>query len=414
MRSFFRNQKLRHIFLLGLSSGLPFLLTLATLHVRLLEAGAQNATLGLFTLITLPYTVKFLWAGAVDCVSIKFLCTKLGQRRGWLLFCQLGLMGSIALLAFADPKISLWLPAGAGLLVALFSATQDLVYEAYRIEILNDGDFGAGAMASTLGYRVGIWISGACALYLAEYFGWEVSFCAMAACIVIGLITTLIADEPPTLNALPKLQMSASIKELIKSPSLTFAIAYIFFFKLGDTALNVMTTPFLLDLGFSKAEIAHVLKTFGIGTMVIGSIIGAHWLKERPLQFTLMLCSLLQALSCLLLCCQAYLGYDMGFLIIVVALENLTCGIGTAGLITFMSQLCRSPFTATHYALLSSFASMCRILISNLLGHLADRWSWENFYGIMALLCLPSFILLMFYSRQLWFDKMSATAPPKH
>lgn len=405
-----RNKKLRHIFLLGISSGLPFLLTLATLQARLLEAGATNATLGLFTLITLPYTVKFIWAAGVDCISIKGLCPALGLRRGWLLFSQLGLVISIVFLAFADPAISFWLTAAAGLLVAFFSATQDIVYEAYRIEILSSESFGAGATASTLGYRIGIWISGAGALYLAQYISWRVSFCAMAACIFIGIITTLIADEPKHLVAAPKQPMQVAAKELFKSSALPLAIAYIFFFKLGDTALNVMTTPFLLHLGFSKAEIAHVLKTFGIGTMVMGSVIAAHWLKERPLLFSLMLCSLLQALSCLLLCCQAYLGYDMSFLVFVVALENFTCGIGTASLITFMSRCCRSPFTATHYALLSSFASFCRIAISNLLGYLADQWSWEDFYGIMATLCLPSFLLLLLNSRRFWIEKIDSIA----
>lgn len=171
---YLRNQKLRHLFLLGLSSGLPFLLTLATLHFRLKEAATSNATIGLFTLITIPYTMKFLWAGYVDCVSLKYFCKRFGQRRGWLLFSQIGLMFAIVLLAFADPSISLWFPACAGLLVTFFSATQDIVYEAYRIEILAGAEFAAGAAVSTLGYRTGMWLSGAGALYLAQLLGWEI------------------------------------------------------------------------------------------------------------------------------------------------------------------------------------------------------------------------------------------------
>jgi MFS transporter, PAT family, beta-lactamase induction signal transducer AmpG len=406
-----RNPRIQTIFLLGISSGLPFILILATLHARLVEAGANNSMIGFFTLITIPYALKFMWAPLVDLVQLPFLTKRFGQRKGWLLFSQLTLIITIFFLGFADPQKSMFLTAICGFLVAISSATQDIVYEAYRIEILKTKELAWGASASMLGYRLGMWISGAGALYLAEFFDWFISFSLMAVCILIGLFTTLKCPEPRLTLVNSKTHLMASSWQNIKHVAVTLLknepwlliLAYIFFFKMGDTTLNVMTVPFLLNIGFSKAQIAHVAKSFGIGTMILGSFLGTALLTRYPLILTLMLCSILQIFSCIMFCVQACLGNSLVFLIITITIENLTSGISTAGLIAYFSSMCKTPFTASQYALLSSGASFCRIIVSNLLGPLADRLSWEEFYALMGFLCLPSFILLLIFSRQFNF-----------
>lgn len=398
------------IFALGISSGLPFLLTLATLHVRLVEAQASNALIGLFTLITIPYSLKFLWAPVVDMVKIPYLTNNLGQRRAWLLVSQIALFLSITSLGLADPNDNMYATAFFGFLVAICSATQDIVYEAYRTEILHKNELGIGATSSMLGYRIGIWLSGAGALYLADFFGWIISFTTMALLVFIGIITTLSCNEPAVSShrkgsfnfMVSIMDIKQAAKNIINRESVALILLYVFFYKFGDTTLNVMTAPFLMDIGFSKSEIANVAKSFGIGTMIFGSFIGSFILSKRPLSVALITCAILHVFSCVMFGIQAYVGYSMSLLIFTIAIENLTCGLGTASLIAYFSSLSKAPFTATHYALLSSCASLFRIIISNLLGLLADHFSWEEFYMLAGLLCLPSFFLVIAF-----FDRFS-------
>ena len=413
----YHHPRILGIFFLGFSSGLPFLLTLATLHVWLSEVHISKTVIGVFSLVTLPYTLKFLWAPFVDSVSLPFLTRTFGRRKSWMLLSQVFLALSLLLLGGTRPQDHIGLTATFGFAVAFFSALQDISCEAYRAEALGKQHLGMGAGASMLGYRLGMWVSGAGALYLASYFSWFVVYSFMAACISIGFVTTLLSSEnmdheedltealpPPSHTRGPLMQGSkkpfkdrlrVAIESFRRFNNWKILIAYIIFYKVGDTILNVMTSPFLLEMGFSKLEIAHVAKSFGIGAVILGGFLGSFMLSRKPLVETLFLCAILQIVSCFLFALQAYMGHNINMLFLTLGVENLTCGLGTAAFIMYLSQLCQRPFTATHYAFLSSIGSFARVSFSPLAGWAADHVSWINFYLLAACACVPSLILVL-------------------
>ena len=405
---FFKETRILSIFFLGFSSGLPFLLTLATLHVWLSEGGINKTTIGLFVLITLPYSLKFLWAPFVDHLKIPYFTKTFGQRKGWMLLSQLFVIISLLTLGSTNPHTNIALTAVAGVMVAFSSATQDIVFEAYRVEILKSHEVGLGAGASMLGYRLGMWVSGAGALYLASYFSWFTVYAFMACCVTIGMITTMLSSEPTlSYEALKIKSLSTTLFQKIKKSARSLfqrenwqvIVMYIIFYKVGDTILNVMTAPFLLEIGFSKLEIAHVAKSFGIGAVIIGGCIGSITLTRKPLIETLLLCSLLQIFSCLMFALQAHVGYNLWMLFMTIGIENLTCGIGTAAFIAYLSSLSSAPYTASHYALLSSIGSLARVTLSFFAGWSADHLEWVDFYLLTAAACTPCFILLLFWAQ---------------
>ena len=398
------------ILFLGFSSGLPFLLTLATLNVWLLEAGLSKTTVGLFAFATLPYCLKFLWAPLVDTAKLPFFCDAFGQRKGWMLASQLCLVLCLLLLGSTSPGTQLYLTAICAFLVATASATQDIVVEAYRIESLRTQEWGAGAGASSFGYRLGMWVSGAGSLYLAASFSWFCVYAFMAACVFVGLITTLLSQEPtPSPQKIKKRQHAliqqaplallrtrvlTPCQDLLRQDSLLTTLAFIFLYKIGDTVLNTMTMPFLLEIGFSKIEIAHVAKSFGIGAAVLGSFVGGVLLTRFSLSRILVLCGALQVFASLMFMAQAKAGANMPFLFISMGVENIACGMGTTAYLVFLSTRSNRPFTATHFALLCSFGSLCRVCLSSFAGFAADHLPWDTFYLLTALACTPCVLLL--------------------
>lgn len=421
----YRHPKIITIIFLGFSSGLPFLLTLATLHAWLSEAGINKTMIGLFVIVTIPYSLKFIWAPLIDNLQVPLLCRLLGKRRGWLLTTQLGLMLSLGLLGFTDPHQNIYVTAIAALLVAFASATQDSVIDAYRVEILKPHQMGPGAGASSLGYRLGIWVSGAGALYLASRWDWTTVYWIMAACMIVGLITTFLASEPeinsqlqtcletvnhPSATAWHQLStwFSTSFTVIIQRTDIIVILLFIFFYKVGDTVLNTMTMPFLLELGFNKLEIAHVAKSFGIGTMIVGSMIGGGYLIRGSLSTALIVVAILQIFASIMFWVQAHVGYDITMLFITIGVENFSCGLGNAAFIVFLSSRCRIPHTATHFALLTSFGSFCRVSLSSLAGFMADQVTWAEFYSGAAILCLPLLILIISHRHAFEYKTESA------
>jgi len=409
----YKEPRILSILFLGFSSGLPFLLTLATLHVRLSEVGVNKTTIGLFVFVTIPYTLKFLWAPIIDSWQLPFFGRFLGKRKGWMLITQLSLMISLVLLGFADPSQNIWMTAGAATVVAFCSATQDSVIEAYRVESLDIKSAGIGAGASVFGYRLGMWVSGAGALYLATNFSWLATYSFMSFFVMIGIVATLLSHEPKyskfSQKKISSPMLQAKFRTLVSSPMKTFInredwgiiILFILFYKFPDTILNVMSIPFLLEIGFTKIEIANVAKFFGIGAMMCGGLIGGILLVRKPLIDTLFICGFLQIFSCLMFIIQAQVGHNILMLFVTIGIENLACGMGTAAFITYLSSLCRMPHTATHYALLSSFGSLARVTFSSIGGWLADQLNWHDFYALSALLCIPLIILLSLKSASL-------------
>lgn len=410
----FWDKRILSIFLFGFSSGLPFLLTLSTLTIWLKESGLSNTIVGLFVVVTIPYTFKFLWGPMVDRVKLPFLAKFLGQRRSWALIAQGGLVFMLVGLGSSNPKNHIFETALWAFGVAFCSALQDIVIEAYRIEIIDKHQQGSAAASITLGWRLGIMASGVGALFLAATFSWQTAYEVMAALISIGMLTTLFSPSPQTLVFSPAPHLSFKhiapphrfwkwlkstynppFKELLHTYDWRIVLAFIFFYKIGDTALNVMNTPFLVELGFTKLEIAQVAKLFGISAMIVGGFMGGVFLNRFGILASLMLCAVLQVLSSLMFVIQALVGHNLDFLIVTIGVENLTCGLGATAFIAYLSSLCHAPHTATHFALLSSFGSLARIVLSIGAGVLADLLPWSVFFTLTAVACLPCLFLLI-------------------
>ncbi len=410
----FCDRRILSIFLFGFSSGLPFLLTLSTLTIWLKESGVNNATIGLFVIVTIPYTLKFFWGPVVDRIKLPILFRLLGRRRSWAFVAQVSLIIMLMGLGGSDPKSNIFVTALWALGVSFCSAIQDIVIEAYRIEIIDDNQKGAASSSTYLGYRLGMMMSGAGALFLAATFSWQTAYNVMAALVSVGLLTTLFSrrtryvalSSPPHfslkhIRSIPLFMEWFSttygrpFQDLLKSYDWRVVLAFIFFYKVGDTTLNVMNTPFLVELGFSKLEIAQVAKFFGISAMIVGGFIGGLFLNRFGILSCLMLCAFLQICSSLMFVIQALVGYNLDVLIVTIGFENLTCGIGAAAFIAYLSSLCRSPHTATHFALLSSFGSFARIVLSIGAGYLADILPWPYFFTVTTIACLPCLFILI-------------------
>lgn len=429
----FWDRRILSIFLMGFSSGLPFLLTLSTLTIWLKESGINNMTIGLFVLVTLPYTLKFLWGPMVDHVKLPFLSKFLGQRRSWLVLSQVVLMFMLLGLGRSNPEKYILGTVLWAFGVAFSSAIQDIVIEAYRIEIIDEDQKGAAATSTNLGYRLGMLMSGAGALYLASLFSWQTAYTFMAALISIGFFTTLFSPSPssslistPTvLVSLKKYDFPSQfwgwinslygppLKDLMRSYNWPIILAFILFYKVGDTMLTVMSAPFLVELGFSKIEIADVAKFFGISAMVFGGFMGGLLLNRFGILSSLIICAVLQIFSCFMFVIQALVGYNLSVLVLIIGVENLTCGVGAVAYIAYLSSLCSIPHTATHFALLSSFGSLARILLSIGAGFLADLLPWPLFFTFTTVACLPCFFLLIHASHHFPYRQSFLKAVPQ-
>lgn len=430
----YTDRRVLAILFLGFSSGLPLALTFGTLSVWLTEAGVDKTTIGLFALMGVPYTFKFLWAPLVDRMPIPFLTRSLGRRRGWAVATQLALAAAILALGSTDPAQDPGLTALLAFVVAFCSASQDIVIDAYRVEILEERQFGAGAAMIVLGYRIGMLVSGAGALYLASYAGWQAAYALMAALMTVGLATILLNPEPRRaqsresaeqeariahyLQARPhlrgwKAQTLAWIYGAVISPFAEFMgrrgwaliLLFILLYKFGDALAGVMSNPFYVELGFSKVEIANISKLFGLGATIIGGFIGGVMVNRLGIVRSLLLCGILQMLSNLMFVGLALTGYSLPMLTLTIAVENLSGGMGTAAFVAYLSGLCNVAYTATQYALLSSFMSFGRTLLSSSGGWLADHMSWPSFFLLTTAAALPGLLLL------LWMTRRYAPAP---
>ncbi len=360
-------------------------------------------------LISLPYSLKFLWAPLMDHLKIPILAPYFGQRRAWALTMQMGLMISLWALGYTNPNESIWATAIAAFFVSLFSASQDIVIDAYRIEILTEQQRGAGAALETIGFRFGMLCSGAGALYLAALLDWQTAYHLMALCIFIGMITVLVMREPKSEKVIP-LHRSASqshslfsrirtffwfpFHQLLQEQKLGSILLFILCFKMGDTVLNAMSAPFLCDLGFSKLEFASVSKVFGITLMVLGGLLGGYTIHHMGIIQSTVMCATLQAISCLMFAIQSMVGHDCSILMITVGTESLCSGLASAIFIAYLSTFCCQPHTASQFTLLYSFGSLCRVLVSATAGWIADHTSWTFLFLVTSLSFFPALYLL--------------------
>ncbi len=420
----YADRRVLSLLFFGFASGLPLALTFGTLSVWLREVGVNKTTIGLFALMGTPYSVKFLWAPLVDRMPVPYLTRCLGRRRGWTIITQLVLMATITGLGATNPVAQPGLTAVLALLVAFWSATQDIVIDAYRVEILEERQYGAGAATIVLGYRIGMLVSGAGALYLATYIGWFAAYGVMAALMIVGVVTVLINPEPRVLKsresveqekrivaylaARPhlqgkKAQVLAWIYGAVISPFADFMgrrgwmviLLFILLYKFGDALAGVMSGPFYIELGFSKIQIGSISKAFGLGATIIGGVIGGIVVDRWGILKSLFVCGILQMFSNLMFAVLAMVGNDPRMLALTIAVENLSGGMGTAAFVAYLSSLCNVAYTATQYALLTSFMAFGRTLLSSSGGVLADHMDWISFFVLTTVAALPGLLLLV-------------------
>lgn len=381
------------VFLMGFSSGLPLLLTGSVLQAWMQEQGVDLGTIGLFALVGLPYTLKFLWAPLLD----RYPLGRLGRRRGWLLWVQLGLILALVGLGSTEPALSPLSVAGAALLVAFFSATQDIVIDAYRREILADNELGLGSSFYVNGYRVGMLLASGGGLILADYLPFSQVYQLLALVMVIGVVTTLLAPEPETPAALPKTLHEAAIApflEYFRRSNALLILLFILLYKIGDTMASHMAIPFYLDLGYSKTEIGTLVKGFGFWATVVGSLLGGGLMLRLGIYRALWAFGLLQAVSTAGFAMLGAYGYSLLGLAAVIVFENLSGGMGTAAYMAFMASLTNKKFTATQYALLSSLMGIPRVIVAAPTGFAADSLGWVPFFSFCALIAIPGLLLL--------------------
>jgi len=382
---------------MGFASGLPLLLTGHLLQAWMKEEGIDLARIGMMSLVGLPYTLKFLWAPIMDRFTLPFL----GRRRGWLLAFQTALVLSIAGLGASRPAEAPVAMVAAAFLVAFFSASQDIVVDAYRREDLSDRELGLGSSLYINGYRVGMLVASGGGLILADRLPFSLVYLFMAACLLPGLATTLSAREPPPPPGTPTRLREAVIRPLSEYFSRRGALvmlAFILLYKLGDSMASAMTIPFYLELGFTKTEIGGVVKLFGFWATVAGTLAGGLLILRIGIPRSLWAFGALQAVSTAGFVLLARAGPSVAALSAVIAFENLTSGMGTSAFVAFMASITDKRFTATQYALLSSLMGIPRVLAAAPTGFLAEAVGWELFFLSCAAIALPGMLLLTVFA----------------
>jgi len=394
-------------FLMGFACGLPLLLTSTVLQAWMKEEGVDLTLIGMMALVGLPYTLKFLWAPFLDRFTLSFL----GRRRGWLLIAQIALCCSLAGLGFADPARNPVIMICAALLVTFFSASQDIVVDAYRREDLADEELGLGSSFYINGYRVGMLLASGGGLILADHTSFTIVYLVMAACMLPAIITTLMTPEPVVSAGAPRTMREAIVEplsEYFSRENALLILGFILLYKIGDTMASAITTPFYLDVGFSMTEIGAVVKIFGFWATLAGSLLGGVLMLRMGINRALWIFGFLQTISTAGFALLAHIGYSLPALSGVIAFENFTGGMGTAAYAAFMGSITNKKFTATQYALLSSLMGVPRVIASAPTGFLAKHMGWENFFIFCVVIAVPGMLLLLKFAP--WNQRARANA----
>jgi PAT family beta-lactamase induction signal transducer AmpG len=390
----FRSRSIAVITFLGFSSGLPLALTSGTLQAWMTVAGVDIRTIGIFALVGIPYLIKFLWSPLMD----RFVPPWLGRRRGWIVITQLTLIIGISAMAFSSPEKTLMLLATVALIVAFTSASQDIVIDAYRTDILKEQERGVGAAVFVMGYRIAMLVSGGLAFVLSDHIGWKNTYLLMAALISVGILSTLVGPEPEERVVPPRSLREAvrgPLKDYLSRNSAVSLLILIILYKLGDAYAGTLTTAFLIrGVGFSVSDVGYINKGLGFISVIIGALFGGTLMVKLRLFRALMIFGILQAVSNLSFMVLAWMGKNYGMLVFAVAFENLSGGMGTAAFVSLLMAMCNHRYTATQYALLSSLAALGRIFIAPTSGYLVESIGWANFFFITFLVALPGLWML--------------------
>jgi PAT family beta-lactamase induction signal transducer AmpG len=390
----FRSRSIAVITFLGFSSGLPLALTGGTLQAWMAVSGVDLRTIGIFALVGLPYTLKFFWSPLMD----RFVPPWLGRRRGWIIMTQVGLVIGISAMAFSSPQQAPLPVAMLALMVAFTSASQDIVIDAYRTDVLHEKERGVGAAVFVTGYRVAALVSGALALVLSDHIGWRSTYLLMAGIMGVGIMTTLFGSEPAG-RVVPPGSMKEAIwgpmEEYFSRNAAFLFLLLIILYKLGDAYAGALTTAFLIKgVGFSVSEVGTINKGLGFASVIAGAMFGGTLMVKLGLFRSLLIFGVLQAVSNLSFMILAWAGKSYGMLVFAVAFENLSGGMGTAAFVSLLMAMCNHRYTATQYALLSSLAALGRIFISPTSGFLVESIGWPSFFFVTFLTAMPGLVLL--------------------
>jgi MFS transporter, PAT family, beta-lactamase induction signal transducer AmpG len=378
----------------GFSSGLPLFILITLIPAWLRSGGVDLKAIGLFSLIQLPFTWKFLWAPFFD----RYV-PPLGRRRGWMLIAQLALLVAIPGFGGLHPKNELWLIAGLSFVIAFLSASQDIALDAYRRELLPDEELGVGNAIHVNAYKIAGLVPGALSLVLADHLPWELVFLITALFMLPGVIVTLLVREPE-LKAAPKTLRAAVVEPFrefigrgIRSGLLM--LAFIFLYKLGDSMATALATPFYLDMGYSKTEIGLIAKNAGLWPSVIGGLLGGVWMIKLGINRSLWLFGALQMISILGFALLAQTEHSQFALAVVIGLEAFGVGLGTSAFVAFIARATHPNYTATQFALFTSLASVPRTFANAATGYLVDFLGWQLFFFICFALAWPGMLLLL-------------------
>jgi PAT family beta-lactamase induction signal transducer AmpG len=418
----YRDPRILAIFCMGFSSGLPLLLVFGTLSFWLREAGVSRTAIGLFVLVGISYSFKFVWSPLIDRLPLPVLTRRLGRRRSWALVIQFPLAVAILALGSTDPAHELGTTALFAVIVAFLSASQDIVIDAYRIELLSPEEQGAGAAATQWGYRLGTLAASTGAFNAAEWGGWHFAYEVMAGLMLVGILSVLMTREPVVPAAvLPGRhqggggeRFAAWLRQAVVDPFADFMtrrgwlaiLVFIVLYKLGEAMAGAMANPLYQELGFSKVDVGDVGKLVGLVATLTGVATGgaavARWGIIRALLFG----GILQMLSNLLYIALLKGGQSNVMLAASIFGENFTGGMASAAFVAYLSSLCNVAFTATQYALFSSLAAVPARFLAAPSGWLVDLLGWTSFFLIATIICVPSLLLLV------WMQRRFGLAPP--
>lgn len=380
----------------GFTSGLPLYIIIQLIPAWLRVEGVGLAEIGFFALVGFPYTWKFLWSPVMDRFTLPFL----GHRRGWMFVTQLALLVSIAVMGFLKPGLSIWTVAYLAATVAFFSASQDIVLDAYRRELLPDFELGLGNAIHVQTYRLSGLVPGSLALILADHLPWHTVFIVVASFMAIGLVLTLVINEAIENPTPPRTMRDAVIepfREFILRNgigSAALALAFLFFYKLGDNMATALQTPFYIDVGFSLTQIGAIAKFASLTAAIVGGLIGGVIMIKLSINRALWLFGVVQVISILGFAWLAEVGSNPWVLGVVVALEYLGVGLGSAALIAFMARMTNPIFAATQFALFSALASVPRIFANSVTGLIVEHIGWTTFFLFCTFSAIPGMLLL--------------------
>ncbi|WP_418766838.1 AmpG family muropeptide MFS transporter [Marinobacter salarius] len=426
---------------LGFSAGLPFLLVFSTLNARLADVGVETATIGFFSWLGITYSIKVFWAPVVDRLKLPFLDRLLGKRRSWILLAQAGIATGLYLMAHVDATVAPEMMAFCGLLVAFSSATQDVAIDAYRIEVAEERLQAALAATYIFGYRLALLVAGAGALYLAEFWSWQVSYEVMALLVGVGMVTVLIVREPrvnhyaAAQDIADKIEHEASKRThlnprlarfigwfyaAIAGPFLDFFRRYkelaililvmVAVYRISDIAMGVMANPFYLDfMGFSKTQVADVTKIFGFFMTIAGSLVGGVLVVRYGVRRILLAGAIMTAATNLLFVVLAQYPPNIVTLALVVSADNLSGGIANVALIAWLSSMTSAAFTATQYALFSSLMTLPGKFIGGFSGIVVAGFGYAEFFLVAGIMGVPAILLAIYMMRK--GERLDALAP---